>query len=115
LDASVCQNRVERLCELTGPVTNQVAEVRGVIDEVHQEVAGLLRGPRSVRVRRGAEDVHVPGADLDHEQAVQALEGDGAVDVGEIRSRAWCLPVPAGTAARSCRCYAWALEGSSGS
>jgi hypothetical protein len=30
------------------------------------------------------EDVHVAGADLDHEQAVQALEGDRAVDVEEI-------------------------------
>ena len=31
-----------------------------------------------------AEDVHVAGADLHDEQAVQALEGDGAVDVEQV-------------------------------
>jgi hypothetical protein len=35
------------------------------------EVPGLLRGPRSVRVRGDPEDVHLAWPDLDHEQAVQ--------------------------------------------
>jgi hypothetical protein len=41
-------------------------------------------GPRPVRVRDDPEDVHVAGAGLDHEQAVQALEGHRAVDVEEV-------------------------------
>jgi hypothetical protein len=50
----------------------------------HQEVADLLRGPRPVRVGGHAEDVHGAGADLDHEEAVQAVEGHRAVHVEEV-------------------------------
>src|SRR5436309_1466928 len=63
---------------------DQEPEVRGAIAEVDKQVADLLCGPRPVRVRGHAEDVYVTGADLDHEQAVQALEGYRAVDVEEI-------------------------------
>jgi hypothetical protein len=59
LDASVGQHCVERVGELPGPVADQVPEVRCAIAQVHQQVADLLRGPRPVRVRRDAEDVHV--------------------------------------------------------
>jgi hypothetical protein len=55
------------------------------ITEVHQEVTDLLGGPRPVRVRGDPEDVHIAGTDLDHEQAVQALERHGAVHVEEVR------------------------------
>jgi hypothetical protein len=57
--------------------------------------------------------VHVAGADLHHEQAVQALEGDRAVHVEESRWRASSRLARAGTAARSYRCAAWAPEGCS--
>jgi len=36
---------------------------------IYQEIADLLGGPRPVRVRGHAEDVHVAGADLDHEES----------------------------------------------
>ena len=91
-DPGVGQDGVERVGELPGPVTDQVAEVRGAVTEVHQEVAGLLRGPGPVRVGGDAKDVHGPGADLDDEQAVQALQGNGAVDVEEVgREYRGCL------------------------
>jgi flagellar motor protein MotB len=53
--------------ELPGAVADQEPEARGVVAEVHQEVADLLGGPGTVRVRGHAEDVYVTGADLDHE------------------------------------------------
>ena len=84
LDTSTGQDRVKRRGELPGPVADQEPEVCGAITEIHQEVADLLCGPRPVRVRGDPEDVHITGADLDHEQAVQALEGHRAVDVEEI-------------------------------
>ena len=78
------QDRVERCGELTGAVPDQEPEAGGAIVEVHQQVADLLGGPWPVRVRGDAEDVHVPGADLHDEQAVQPLEGDRAVHVEEV-------------------------------
>jgi hypothetical protein len=70
--------------KLPGPVADQGPEVRSAITEIHQEVPGLLRGPRSVRVRGDPEDMHVAGTDLDHEQAVQTAECYRAVHVEEI-------------------------------
>ena len=78
LDASVGQELVEGSGELPGSVADQEPEVRGAIAEVHQEIADLLCGPWPVRVRGHAEDVHAAGADLDHEQAVEAPEGSSA-------------------------------------
>jgi hypothetical protein len=84
-DAGAGQDRVERCGELPGAVADQEPEVRGAVTEVHQKIAGLLGGPRSVRVRGDPEDVHVAGADLDDEEAVQALQGHCAVHVEEVR------------------------------
>jgi hypothetical protein len=55
-----------------------------VVTQIHQQVADLLGGPWSVRVRGDTENVHVTGADLHDEQAVQALQRHRAVDVEEI-------------------------------
>ena len=44
--------------------------------EVHQQVTGLLGGPRAVRVGGHAEDVHVPGRHLHGEQHVPAFQED---------------------------------------
>jgi hypothetical protein len=67
-------------------------EVRGEVvparpgrdTQIHQQVADLLHGPGTVRVGGDTENVHVTAADLDHEQAVQLLEGHCAVHVEEI-------------------------------
>jgi hypothetical protein len=50
-DAGAGQDRVERCGELPGAVADQEPEVRGAVTEVHQKIAGLLGGPRPVRVR----------------------------------------------------------------
>ena len=84
LDAGPGQGRVEGCGELPGAVANQEPEAGGVVAEVHPEVADLLGGPRSVRVGGYPEDVHVAAADLDDEEAVQALEGNCAVHVEEV-------------------------------
>ena len=74
----------ERRAELPGPVTDQEPEAGGAFTEIHQQIADLLRSPRPVRVGGNAEDMDIPGADLDHEQAVQALQGHRAVHVEEV-------------------------------
>jgi hypothetical protein len=42
LDVGIVQDRVERLGELPGPVTDQEPEAGGAIPQSHQEVADLL-------------------------------------------------------------------------
>ena len=64
--------------------TGATRQARGAIPQIHQQVADLLHGPEPVRVRGDAEDVHVAGADLDDKQAVQTLQGQGAVHVEEV-------------------------------
>jgi hypothetical protein len=66
-DAGAGQDRVKRRGELPGPVANQEPEARGAVTEIQEEITGLLGGPRPVRVRGDPENVHVAGADLDHE------------------------------------------------
>jgi hypothetical protein len=43
----------------------------------------LLYRPRPVRVRGNAQDMNVAGAHLDHEEDVQAAQGDRAINVEE--------------------------------
>jgi hypothetical protein len=57
--------------------------VAGAFAEVHEQVPGLLRGPRSGGVGSDAQDVHEPGIDLHYEEDVQALEEHG-VNMDEI-------------------------------
>jgi len=59
------------------------AEGAGPVTEVHDQVAGLLRGPGAVRAGGHAEDVYVPGRDLHDEQYVQSFQED-RVHVEEI-------------------------------
>jgi len=66
------QHRVERLSELPGPVPDQELEPSGALPQVHQEVPGLLHRPRAVRMRGHAQDMDMAGADLDHEEHVDA-------------------------------------------
>jgi len=98
LDAGASQERVEARGELPGPVPDQESQVCGAIAEIHQEAADLLCGPRPVRVRGHAEDMHIPGADLDHEEAIQALQGHRAVAAGSARPSPPGRPSPAGAA-----------------
>jgi len=85
LDTGVGQDRVKRRGELPRQVTDQEPEAGGAITEIRQEVADLLRGPGTVRVRGDPEAVHVTATGLYDEQAVQPLESDRAVDVEEVR------------------------------
>jgi hypothetical protein len=87
LDAGVGQDCVERLGGLPGTVADQEPEIRSAITQVHQEVADLLHGPRRVRARGDAEDVHVPGAHLDHEEAVQSVRHLRSLRGQAVRAR----------------------------
>ena len=84
LDARVRQDRVERGREPPGAVANEEPEPGGALAEIHHEVAGLLRGPRSVGMCRHAQHVEVAVADLEHEQHVEASQRERAVDVEEV-------------------------------
>src|SRR5687768_11349531 len=65
-DASVGQDRVEGGGELAGSVTDKEFELLGAVADVYEQIAGLLRCPRPVRVAGDAEDVYVASADLEH-------------------------------------------------
>ena len=71
LDARVRQDRVERGRELPGPITDQEPKPGGTVAEIHDEVTGLLRGPRPVGMPGHAQHVHVAVADLEREQHVE--------------------------------------------
>ncbi len=83
-DARVRQDCVERGRELSGPIADEEPEPRALFVEVHDEVAGLLGGPRPVGVRGHAQDVQVAVADLECEQDVEPPQLDRAVDVEEV-------------------------------
>jgi hypothetical protein len=83
LDARIGEDGVERGGELAGPVPDEEPERLRTRAEVQQEVAGLLGGPRPVGVGGDAEDVHVPGLDLQREQHVHPPQGH-RVDVEEV-------------------------------
>jgi hypothetical protein len=63
LDTHVGQNSVERPGELASPIANEESRLRGATTEIRHQIAGLLSGPRPVRVRRHAEDVHTASTD----------------------------------------------------
>jgi hypothetical protein len=68
LDALAGEDRVEGAGEFGVAVPDQEAEGADPVAEIHDQVAGLLGGPRTVRVSGHAEDVHVPGPHLHDEQ-----------------------------------------------
>ena len=81
-----CRTVFEGRGELPGPVTDQEPEreAQSPRSISRFRICWVVQDPS--RVRGHAEDVHLPGADLDDEEAVQALERDGAVGLGEIAS-----------------------------
>jgi hypothetical protein len=70
-DAGAGQDRVKGRGELPSTVADEESEVRGVVAEVHQQVADLLGGPRPARVGGDPEDMDVAAAGFDDEEAVQ--------------------------------------------
>src|SRR3954447_12470745 len=67
----------------------------GTRAEVHDEVAGLLGGPRPVGVRGDAQDVQVAVADLEDEKDLEPPKCHRAVDVEEVdREHAGGLRAP---------------------
>ena len=61
VDAGIGPDRVERGRELSGPIADEEPEPGGIVAEVDDEVAGLLRRPRSVGMRGHAQDVQGGG------------------------------------------------------
>jgi hypothetical protein len=80
------EHGVERLIVFRVPIPDEEPEGGRPLAEIHQQVAGLLRGPRRGRVRGHAEDVHGAGAGLHHEQRVEPAQADG-VEVEEVRGQ----------------------------
>jgi hypothetical protein len=72
-DAFFAGAGIEHGGELAAAVAEEEPEPFDTVAEVHQEVAGLLRGPGPVEVGGGAEHVDVAGADLDGESAWGAV------------------------------------------
>jgi hypothetical protein len=87
VDAGAGQYRVEGGGELSGSVADEEPEGGNAIVEVHQQVAGLLGGPRSGRIARRPEDVHVAAADFQGEEHIDPFQRDRAVDVEEIHGQ----------------------------
>jgi hypothetical protein len=69
---------------LTGPIPDQEPEPVRALLQVHQQVPRLLHCPRPVRVRGHAQDMHMAGTEFEHEEHVDAAQGDRAVDMKEI-------------------------------
>ena len=82
-DVGAGEDRVEGDGELAVSVADQEPELLGLVAEVHQQVAGLLGDPGAGGVGGDLGDVHAAAAVLDHDQDVEATQGDG-VDVGEV-------------------------------
>ena len=82
-DALRGEHGIERAGELARPVPDQELDRGRALAQVHQEVAGCLRGPRAVGVRGDAGQVSPAGAVLDHDQRVDAPQQHG-VHVDEV-------------------------------
>jgi len=77
------QHGIEPGGELRVPVPDEEPERAGPLVQVHDEVAGLLGGPRAGRVRGHPEDVHPAGGDLHDEQHVDPAQRH-RVEVEEV-------------------------------
>src|SRR5690242_17971783 len=54
--------------ELAGPIADQQPEPADVLAEIHHQVAGLLCGPRAIKMPGHAQDAQVTVADVEREQ-----------------------------------------------
>jgi hypothetical protein len=84
VDALRGEYRVERTGVLGIPVADEEPEPARSFTEIHDKVAGLLRGPLGRGVRGDAEDVCAAGRDLHDEQDVQPAQRErvGVKEVG---------------------------------
>src|SRR5919107_4435906 len=87
VDASAGQDGIEGGGELAGAVADEEPESGGAVGEVHQQVAGLLGGPRSGRMTGCPEYMDVAVADFQGEEDVDPFQGDRAVDVEEVHGQ----------------------------
>ena len=65
-DASISENRVERGREVRAAVADHELDSARLLAEVHEQVAGLLGGPRPGGMQRQSEDADAQGRVLDH-------------------------------------------------
>ena len=78
--------------------TGATRQVRGAITQIHQQVADLLHGPGTVRVRGNPEDVYAAAAYLHDEQAVQ-----GCSDTAQSTWKKSVASIVAACVCRNCR------------
>jgi len=96
VDALGGEHRVERRSVFGVSITDEEPELGDPLVEGHQQVAGGLRSPSCGWMRGRAENVDPTGADLHHEQHVQATQADG-VQMEEVGSQqARCLSAQEG-------------------
>jgi hypothetical protein len=84
VDPRAGQHTVEAGGELAGPVADQEPERRGAVIQIHQQIPGLLGGPRSGRMAGRSQDVDVAAVDFQGEEHVDPFQGERAVDVEEV-------------------------------
>lgn len=77
------EHGVESGGELRVAVAYEEPEPSAGVVEIHGEVAGQLGEPRAGRVGGDAEDVHAAVGVLDHEERIQAAQGD-SVEVKQV-------------------------------
>jgi hypothetical protein len=77
----------KRCGELAGPVVDEEPECGGMVVEVHQQVPGLLGGPRSGWLAGRPQDVYVAAAEFQGEEDVDPLERHRAVHVEEVHGQ----------------------------
>jgi hypothetical protein len=80
-DPRIREDRVERSRIVRSAIADHELDPVRLLAEIHDQVPGLLRGPRPGRVQGDPEDADAPGGVLDHGQdvslrAVQQVRGE---------------------------------------
>jgi hypothetical protein len=96
-DPGIGENGVERSGVVRAAVANNELDLVRLLAEVHDQVAGLLGGPRPGGMHCDAEDADAPGGVLDHGQdvslgAVQQVGGEEIARQDRLGLRAQELP-----------------------
>src|ERR1039457_6989857 len=101
-DPGAGEDRIERGGEVRSAVADHELRSLRLLAEVHEQVAGLLRGPFPGRVQGDAEDADAPGRVLDHGQHV-SLGAAGQAGREEVARQDRVGLRTQGTAARLAR------------
>ena len=85
-DALGGEHLVEAGCEFLIAIPDQERDRSTPVDEIADEVTRYLGDEGARRMVRDPEDVHFPGPELDYEEHLELLQGDG-VHGEEVRGQ----------------------------